>query len=202
MTCAPQAGHSRLGDALLAKLVICCGAVIALATSAPPTWQVEDEQVMRVALDDANTRRLLLTVELGGPLYADASSGWVQLTLSTDRAASDLTFRVERLEGSGDGSTSSASDAGVEGGLVELPWVADFSPEAPARAFHSVQLACPPSDLGPRQETCIDQLAITLARTSARPLHAELTIHTTIVGQREKRPRGGSFAVSLEEVAP
>lgn len=201
MMYAAKTRVSRSRDAVLAKLVICIGAVVALATSAPPSWVLEHEQSASVALDDSSTRKLLLTIELGGALYADTRGSEAELTITTDRAASDLTVVIERLGGGEDPSTSS-NDAGAESGQDEGPWLVNFTLEAPARASQWLRLACPPSDLEPREETCLDQFEITLARESESPLQAQLLVRTNVFGQQEKRPRGGTFAVSLEEVAP
>src|SRR5688572_16219629 len=151
----PHSARPTAHHAFFAKLVVCFGAVLAMATEniPPALWTAADQQLVSVVLDESSGRKLLLTIELGGELYARAYSGSTDLRLTTDRAASDLTFEVRRLGASSADSTS-AGDAGAEPYEGGSEWSAEFGLDSPDRAFHRFELACPSREPEQREQTC------------------------------------------------
>jgi hypothetical protein len=176
---------------LLAKLVICTSMLVALATSAPPIWITEDEQRRWVYLDAVREQKLLVTVELGGELYADVQDGAVGLTLYADRAASDLTLVGRAL-------TAIALSPDEEPDVS----IARPTLEAPNEARLGFEIECAERDpSGERPESCIEQFEFTLARESERPLNAYVHVGVRIAGEQEQQPPG-TFQVRVEELPP
>jgi hypothetical protein len=196
-----------------AKLVIAVSAAVAVATSAPPRWNASESDELVVALEDANPRQLLVTLELGGALYADALGGGVVVTAVSDRAASDLTLSARRLtpvvevrevEAPVDGLSfdeGAALDGGapLDGGVPLLS--ASPSLESPDRASLWFPLGCPELASTERRETCVEVFQVTLLHASERSLNVTLHIAATLGGSRERRP-SGTFTLAIEEVAP
>ena len=188
---------------LLAKLVICTSMLVALATSPLPTWTTEDEQRRWVYLDAVREQKLLVTVELGGELYADLRDGEVGLTLYADRAASDLTLVGRALTPSSEparpppaGSIALPPDGGT-GVSIARPTL-----EAPNEARLGFEIDCAERDpSGERAESCIEQFEFTLARESERPLNAYVHLRVKIWGEQEQQPPG-TFQVRVEELPP
>ena len=181
-------------QALLAKLVIGFSTVVALATSAPegpPLWNREVEESRQIALTEAGEHKLLVTIELGGELYAGAIRGDLRLVAVTDRAASDFSLRVTRLLPAD--SAAVAADGGTAG-EVARPGV--FSP---TEALLGLSLACVSTDGAERAAACVEQFEVTLARESERPLTLDLTLNVALVGLQAEEPPG-TFNVALEEV--
>jgi hypothetical protein len=102
-------------DGVLAKLVICVSAVVAVATSRALPWVVEDEQLLRVALDVRSQQQLILSVELGGELYADTFGEGVALTATANRGAADFKLSARSL------TRSSAPDPLDSAASAEAP---------------------------------------------------------------------------------
>jgi hypothetical protein len=181
---------------VLAKLVICISAVVALATSAPPRWHAEEERLQWVHLTDATEKKLLVTVELGGELYADVRQGYVGLTLHADQAASALTVTGRALGRSP--PTDAASDAGPG---VE---VARSAADAPDQLDLGLHIECAergPLSIDERADSCIDSFEITLQRGAERPLDVYVRLVVVLDGERQRQPPG-TFDVRLEELAP
>lgn len=181
-------------QALFAKLVIAVSTVVALATSAPeepPVWNRDVEESRQIALTEAGEQKLLVTIELGGGLYADASRGELTLVAVTDRAASDFSLRVARL------LPADGVEVLSDGGLVQQ--VARPGAASPTEAFLGLSLACVSRPGAERAASCVEQLEVTLARESERPLTLDLTLNVALAGSHEEEPPG-AFSVALVEV--
>ena len=218
---SPPARQPTPVRSLLAKLVIGASIVVALADSPPPTWHTSEEWGQRVALDEQRERRFLLTIELGGELYADTRRGDVSIWAAADRAASDLTlaWRVpippEEPEGSDPAlfPEDTLADAGPGGAAPDAAtwpatngWVSRSpNPGAADRIGMGFDLVCAdrsqqlPGELRP--ETCIEQFELSLARGSERTLSAALDVGVTISGQAQRQP-AGTFQIRVEELVP
>ena len=212
-----------------AKLVIAVSGVVAVATSAPPRWNATEERELLVSLDDTHPRQLLVTLELGGALYADTLGGDALVTAISDRAASDLTLSARRLtpviearEGEApaaeaplDGlpfdGLSFDEDPALDGGVPRdagramdtgVPLLsASPSLDAPARASLRFPLGCTELTEPERPETCVEVFQVTLLHASERPLNVTLQIAVTLGGSRERRP-AGTFTFAIEQAVP
>jgi len=205
---------------LLAKLVMGAGVVVALADSPPRTWIAEEEWSKRVALDELTERRFLVTIELGGALYADTRSGDVTIRAVADRAASDLTLTgwpltppEEPVEPADPGvagfpedtfadagASDAASDAGARPGGEES---SRPGPGAADQAGIGFDLACTERDRlvpeEPRPEACVEQFELTLARESERRLSAELRVYVRLIGETQRQPPG-TLQIHVQEL--
>lgn len=185
---------------LLAKLVIGISALVALATSAPPPWTATAAGELRVALDDSGEQRVLLSIELTGPLYQGAYAGTVEVTAVTDRAASDFSLEARVLTTGAlaiDSFAAPALDAGADGGASTL--TVQPSLESPDRASLSFTLTCTQLEF-PRPESCLAQAELLLARQSARPLSARLSVTTTLTGGGGSDRPPGTSTIDLQEI--
>lgn len=189
---------------LLAKLIIGVSAVVALATSGPPPWTATEEQQLRVALNERSEQRVLLTIELTGPLYQGTYSGSVELTAVADRAASDFSLEARSLTpdalalGSFDApqpDAGSAPDGGASTRVVQP------SLESPDRASLQMRLACTELE-AERPEACLAQAEIRLARESARGLDARLSVSVHLQGYYGPDRPPGTLMIDLQELAP
>jgi len=193
----------RVPRALLAKLIIGISAIVALATSAPPPWTTTEGQELRVVLDDRSEQRVLLSIEITGPLYQGAYGGLVDVTAVADRAASDFSLEARLLTPDTlavDSFSALQPDSGAEpdGGADTL--TAQPSLESPDRA--SLQLGLPCIQLEERPESCLARAELRLARESARPLTAQLSVITRLMGGDGSDPPPGSVTIDLQELAP
>lgn len=184
---------------LLAKLVIGITAVVALATSAPPRWQATETRQASVALEGDSARKLRLTIELTGELYADVIAGNVVVSVVANRAASDLTLNLRPLAPGRDSSGSAGAAPAAQPDAGSSSLTARPALDSPNRAALWLGLACP--SVAERGEACVEHFEITLTRDSELPLTADLNVVTTLDGERERRP-AGTFDVRLEETPP
>jgi hypothetical protein len=208
-----------------ARLVIAVSAVVAVATSAPPTWSSTDSSELVVALGDS-PRQVTVTLDLAGELYADARGGDMVVTVIADRAASDLTLSLRRLtprvgasadaaepEAPADFLGSAELDGGAEpdGGAVPdggaaadgraSALTAHPSLEEPNRAALSLSIDCVETYGDERAEACREVFQVELAKASERPLNVTLRVDVVLDGNRERRP-SGTVAIDIAEVAP
>ena len=203
--------RSQAARALLAKLVMGSSALVALADSAPREvglWYAEEPGKVRLVFAEQNERKALLSIKLDGPLYADVVSAEMEITATADRTASDLELSVRPYEPNPDESARAESVSEVEAdfrnGFEPQTAVTSArpSPKSPASVSLSVSSECAESDRDvPREGSCLEQLQITLARGSQRPLSVDLEVLVRVQGSLQVAPEG-TFEIHLEELHP
>lgn len=200
---------------LCAKLVIAASVVVALATSAPPTWVVTEVREVELSLTDGGSRELLLTLELAGPLYADTEGSELSVLVAADRAASDLTLSMRRLEPvlpeevsdppapdffPGNSRDAGAADAGLANS--DVPTLsASPDPAAPSRVGLTSALACVESTRRERAESCRERVQLRLSRLSRQTVNVTVHVELTLDGGKQKQPPG-TFELDVVEAAP
>jgi hypothetical protein len=187
---------------LLAKLVIAGSALVALASSPPPRWGVQQRAQLELLFDEREERTAILSIELSGQLYAAAGAALVELVTTSERAG-ELTVTARPLPASAapPDRTEQASDAqaSAEFELVLSNQQPDLG--SPGIAWLSVPLECAQDDPPARRpRSCIEQFEITLTRPPGEPLSVELSATVSVDGPGQPPP--GTLRVLLGESAP
>ena len=204
MKLRPRATPGQSPRALLAKLVIGISALVALASSPPPSWVAQEQRHLHLEFDERNERTAMLSIEVTGKLYAAATGGMLELVTTADRAASDLTLSARPLPSdpalSDPLEAAPESDADPE--LYSLLARAHPDLSNPTLVWLSVPLECAQDDPPARRpQSCIEQFEITLTRPSHEPLAVDLTAIVYVGGPGQPAPPG-TLQVLLEEAAP
>jgi hypothetical protein len=187
---------------LLAKLVIGSSALVALASSPPPQWVVQQQAQLHLVFDERSERTAILSIEISGKLYAAADGGMLELFTTADGAASDLGLSARPLPSDAavsDPTEASEADASPELEALAARSAPDLS--SPTLAWLSVPLECAQDDPSARRpKSCIERFEITLTHPSQQPLSVDLSARVDVGGPGQTAP--GTLQVLLEESDP
>jgi hypothetical protein len=181
----------------LAKGVILTSAVVALASSPPPTWRVDQERQLDVQLDELTQQTFLLTIELGGALYADTEFAELDVWATADRVAGDLSLSVRPVTSAGEGQDPPLTDRETE----DWPLTASPGLNDPTSARIALPVRCVELQRSERAATCSEQFEIRVERTSKKPLSVSLSAAVELEGSVRDQP-AGTFELELEELVP